>query len=189
MNLATPCREIDHDAYFFNLRGTGNRGLKWPMKAWRGPPISPLHVGDGEALHLPINDALAQVNPVTLGLLLRCIEDLGGELTRFDPAVRPNGDHNAELPFLPFRRVVRGRLDRIPLIEHCRTHTSRPRSGLRVPDGVNLRYGRIDLRIRWASTYVIAIFRPYVLGLDHRRLVTWLLRQYPFFAILPKHDP
>jgi hypothetical protein len=57
------------------------------MKAWRGPPISPLHVGDGEALHLPINDALAQVNPVTLGLLLRCIEDLGGELTRFDPAV------------------------------------------------------------------------------------------------------
>ena len=41
------------------------------MESWSGPPILYLHMCDGEALHIPINDTLAQIDPLNIGFLFR----------------------------------------------------------------------------------------------------------------------
>ncbi len=70
-------RQIQQEARPVQVRGTRKRGAELHMEARRNLAIHRIHIHDGPAFHLPINEALAKGNPVNIGFLLRRIHDIG----------------------------------------------------------------------------------------------------------------
>ena len=53
-----------HEAHPFHLRGIRKRRAELDPKPRRRPALLGLHIHDGLAFHLPINEALAKGRPV-----------------------------------------------------------------------------------------------------------------------------
>jgi hypothetical protein len=70
-------RQIMHEAHPFQPRGIRKCRAELDPQAWHRPAILHLHVHDGLAFHIPINEALAKGNAMDIGFLLGHIKDLG----------------------------------------------------------------------------------------------------------------
>jgi hypothetical protein len=69
-------------------------------KPRRRSAIHYLHVHYGLTFHLSVNQTLTKGNSVDVGLLLRRIQDIGGEFASLDALVIVQGDTDAQLPLL-----------------------------------------------------------------------------------------
>jgi len=68
-------RQIQHNAHPFSAQGIRKCRAELDPDAWYRPAILHLHLRDGLAVYLPINEMLTKGNPMAIGFLLCHIED------------------------------------------------------------------------------------------------------------------